>query len=52
MLGQILDNKIQKEQKNPTATSEEPAVKKGWEQKQGAEHAPCAQHRQSGGQNT
>ena len=43
-LGQIMDNKIQKDQ-NPTATSEEPGAKVGcWEQKQGTVHAPWTQH--------
>ena len=29
-LGQIMDNKTQKDQKNPTATSEEPGAKAGY----------------------
>ena len=53
-LGQIMDKKIQKDQKkNPTATSEESGAKTGCqEQKQGTVHAPCTQHHQKGGQNT
>ena len=44
--------KIQKDQKIPTATSEEPGAKTGCqEQKQGTEHAPCNQHYLRGGQN-
>ena len=43
-LGRITDNKIHKDQKTPTATSEV------LEQKQGLEHGPCIQHPQRGGQ--
>ena len=46
-LGQIMDNKIQKDQKNPTATSEELGAKTGCQgQNQGTAHAPCTQHHQ------
>ena len=52
-LGQIMGNKIQKDQKNPTAASEELEAKTGCqEQKQGTAHAPCTQHHQRGGQTT
>ena len=43
-LGQIMDKKIQKDKKNPTAASEV------LEQKQGLERGPCIQHPQRGGQ--
>ena len=43
-LGPIMDKKIQKDQKNPTAPSEV------LEQKQGLERGPCVQHPQGGGQ--
>ena len=44
-LGQIMDNKILKDQKkNPAAASEV------LEQKQGLERGPCIQHPQGGGQ--
>ena len=43
-LGQILDNKIQKDQKA------QPPILKSREQKQGTAHAPCTQHHQRGGQ--
>ena len=40
-LGQIIDKKIQKDPKNPTATSEELGARTGCrEQKQGTAHAP------------
>ena len=49
-LGQIMDNKIQRDQKSPTATSEEPEAKAGgWEQKLGVVHAPCTHHYQRDG---
>ena len=52
-LGQIMDKKMQKTKKTPTATLEEPGAKTGcWEQKQGTEHAPCTQHHLGGEQNT
>ena len=52
-LGQILDNEIQKDQKNPTATSEEPeANNRVLGEKQGTAHAPCTQHHQRGEQST
>ena len=50
-LGQLMDNKIQQDQKNPNATYEEIGAKTGcWEQKQGTAHSPCTQHHQRGGQ--
>ena len=50
-LGQLMDNKIQEDQKNPNATYEEIGAKTGcWEQKQGTAHSPCTQHHQRGGQ--
>ena len=49
-LGQIMGNKIQKDQKNPTAASEELEAKTGCqEQKQGTAQAPCTQHRKGVG---
>ena len=50
-LGQLMDNKIQKDQKNTTSTYEETGAKTGcWEQKQGTAHSPCTQPHQRGGQ--
>ena len=52
-LGQIMDNKRQKDQKNPTATSEEPGEKaRCWDQKLGALHVPWTQYHQRGGKTT
>ena len=50
-LGEIIDNKIQKEQK-----SQLPLLR-SWKQKEclgsfGSTHAPCTHHHQRGGQNT
>ena len=40
-LGQILNQKIQKDQKSPTAAFEEPGAKTGcWQKKPGTAHAP------------
>ena len=50
-LGQILDNKIQKDQKSSTATSEDLGAKTVChEQKPGPAHAPCTQHHHRDGQ--
>ena len=44
-LGQIMDNKIQKDQKNPTVISKELGAKTGYqEQKQRPVHARCTPH--------
>ena len=52
-LGQIMDNEIQRDQKNPTASSEEPGAKAGrQEQKKGTVHSPSTQHHLRGGQTT
>ena len=48
-----MDNKIQRDQKSPTATSEESGAKAGgWEQKLGIAHTPCTHHYQRGWQTT
>ena len=49
--GKFWTQKIQRDQKNPTATFEALGAKIGyWEQKQGTEHMP--QHHLRGGQTT
>ena len=52
-LGQITDNKIHKDQKTPTATSEELGAKTGCrKQKQHIVHSSCTQHYLRDGQPT
>ena len=51
-LWQILDNKIQRDQKTQLPLLKSQEQKRGGEQKQGTAHAPCTQHHQRGGQTT
>lgn len=49
-LGQITDNKVQREGRNPAVASEEPGAKAGGRKpKQGAVREPPTQHHQRGG---
>ena len=51
-LGQLMDNKMRKDPKRPTATSEDLGAKTVPGAKAGSAHAPCTQHHRRAGQTT